>query len=281
MRYKICLLAMLVLCLALAALPLEAAVVGNLVQVEGKVEVLKQGRLPAAPAQVRDPLEPGDAVRTKSGARARVRFVDDTELTIAPGSLVTIETYMYEAAASSRQAVLQVLRGLVYCVVNRLVQAEEPNFVIKTFTAALGVRGTRWFTLVGANYTGGYNESGIIQALSTRPDLTKRVLLMGSEFSLIPLNQPPGDAQRFPLDTLNMLRQWLTTGVPRAVTEADPKQIGLLGLPGGNLLAPGPSPLDERREFPDGLFVPPKITPHQQSPSGSGSGAIKFFALHP
>ena len=132
-----------------------AAAVGTFIQVEGSVEVLRQGKPPAVAAKIRDGVDQGDQVRTKSQSRAQLRFVDDTVLSLSPGSSVLIEAYLYDGSQGTRQATLNLFRGLAYTVVNRILQTEKPDFVFKTHTAVLGVRGTRFFTLVGARFTGG------------------------------------------------------------------------------------------------------------------------------
>ena len=125
----------------------RAAVVGHFLKVEGDVFLLKKGQLPAVSPKVKDGVEPGDVIQTKNPGRAQVIFMDDSLLTIAPGSKVAIETYMYDAAKGSRNAVLQVFQGLVDTVVSKAVKAQEkPNFIMKTNTAVMGVRGTRWYT---------------------------------------------------------------------------------------------------------------------------------------
>ena len=47
-----------------------AAVVGRITQVEGGVDLLKKGQLPATPVKLQDGLETGDVIRTKSLAKA-------------------------------------------------------------------------------------------------------------------------------------------------------------------------------------------------------------------
>ncbi len=264
----------LVTVLALAGLgpaALQATPVGSLVQVEGKVELLRQGKLPAVPAQMQDRLDQGDVIRTKSGGRAQVRFIDDTELTVAPGSMVAVESYLYDAPQGTRQAVLHVFRGLVHCVVNRLLKVEEPDFVMKTFTATVGVRGTRWFTLIGINYIGAFTEMGLLQVKSILKDITKMSLLLGGEFCLAPLNQAPTDARRFTPQTLELLRNWMRTGVPGRVLE-DAGLLQRLAQTGQPPLMPLPPGQIYQREVPEGLFVPPKVpTPHVPTPTPAPS----------
>jgi hypothetical protein len=239
---------------------LWAAAVGTLVQAEGSVELLRQGKLPAIPARVRDHLEPGDVIRTKSGARAQVRFVDDTVLTIAPGSMVAVEKYLYDGPKGLRQAALQVFRGLVACVVTRLVQAEQPTFIMQTHTALLGVRGTKWYTLLGAAYTAAFNEKGVLEVRSLRPDIAKKVLLMSGETSTVALDQPPTDPVRYPGALLRLLEDWLTRGVPEGVINLSPLELPWLQHPGRG--APFPERL---KDFPEGLFLPPALRGPEQT----------------
>jgi hypothetical protein len=242
--------------LLVAAIPagLWAAEVGSLIQAEGNVEILRQGKLPAVPAKIGDRLEPGDSIRTKNGARAQVRFIDDTVLTIAPGSLVAIERYLYDGPQGVRQAVLNVMRGLVACVVSRVLKAEQPTFLLQTHTAVLGVRGTEWYTLLGAAYTSAFNETGELEVGSLQKEISKKVMLGAGETSTVALNQPPTDPVRYPDALRQLLKKWLRNGVPERVITMSPMELPWLrpAMPG--LRAP-----EMLEEFPEGLFVPPRL----------------------
>lgn len=232
-----------------------AAAVGTFIQVEGSVEVLRQGKPPAVAAKIRDGVDQGDQVRTKSQSRAQLRFVDDTVLSLSPGSSVLIEAYLYDGSQGTRQATLNLFRGLAYTVVNRILQTEKPDFVFKTHTAVLGVRGTRFFTLVGARFTGGYNEQGEVEMTSRdRPE--SQVLLKSMEFAVAPVGQVLTKG-RLSIEDLNLLRQWLITGVPQRVLTGEAPFVSLLGPPGQ------PPPLDslDIREREGGMFVPPTVKP--------------------
>jgi hypothetical protein len=73
-----------------------AEVVGHFLKVEGHVDLLKKGQLPPVTPKVQDAVESGDVIQTQNPGRAQLGFVDDSVLTIAPGSKVVIESYMYE-----------------------------------------------------------------------------------------------------------------------------------------------------------------------------------------
>jgi hypothetical protein len=242
------------LLLALLASNAVATPVGTFIQVEGTVEVLGQGKPPAVPAKVRDRVAKGDLVRTKSQSRAQLRFVDESVLTLSPSSSVLIEDYLYDPQRSYRQAALNLFRGLAYTVVNRILQTEEPDFVVKTHTAVLGVRGTRFFTLVGARFTGGYIEQGEVEMVA-RVLPTSKALLRRMEFAVAPIGRVLVRGRLSSAD-LNLLRRWLVTGVPQRVLTGDPPFLSLLGPPGSQM----PS-LDMPKDIGDGMFVPPTVVP--------------------
>jgi len=219
-----------------------AAAVGTFTQVEGTVEVLRQAKPPAVPVKIRDGVDQGDQVRTKSQSRAQIRFVDDTVLTLAPGSSVLIEDYLYDDSKGTREATLNLFRGLAYTVVNNILQTEKPDFVFKTHTAVLGVRGTRFFTLVGARYSGGYIEQGEVKKM---------------EFGVASIGEPVTKG-RFSFQDLNLLKQWLVTGVPQNVLTGEVPFLSLLGPTRDQ----EPFSLDDlQRRRKEGMFVPPTLVP--------------------
>jgi FecR protein len=119
-----------------------AEVVGRLTQLEGRVELLKGGKLPAVPLKLDDTVEPGDIIRTKSLSKAQITFIDNSLLTLSQESRIAIEEFKFDPGQEKRHAVLQIFQGLALAVVNKILKAEEPDFVIKTQTAIVGVRGT-------------------------------------------------------------------------------------------------------------------------------------------
>jgi hypothetical protein len=191
---------------------LKAAVVGRIVQVVGQVDLLKQGKMPSQTAKVEDPVEPGDVLTTKSGAKAQVRFVDDTTLTLASGSRVAIEEYLYDAEKGQRQGVIQVFRGMVQAVVTRVIKAETPDFIMKTHTAVLGVRGTNWYAILGPGGTDVYNEEGKLAVKNILPEFPGEVFLKTMEFCRVATDVPPTVPMAFTQEDLLLLKNQLSTG---------------------------------------------------------------------
>jgi len=133
-----------------------AEAVGKITRVEGRVDILRQGALPAIPAHVGDALFQKDMVRTKSSSRAEILFRDNTVLRIAQRSRIDISEYF---TGESNKGVIKLSRGQVQAVVDknvtkRISLAPGANrFEIQTPNAVAGVRGTTFDVLYDRNVT--------------------------------------------------------------------------------------------------------------------------------
>ncbi len=168
MRAIMILIISLLLVLPTAAL---AAVVGHLTQVEGRVELLKGGKLPVTAAKVQDGVEPGDVLRTKSLSRAQITFMDNTSLTLSPESRIAIEEYAFDPAKGKRSAVLQLFQGLAHFVVTQVFKVQEPDFLVKTHTGVLGVRGTDFGIRLSPNDSTFLNFQGLVRVGNIFPEV--------------------------------------------------------------------------------------------------------------
>jgi hypothetical protein len=151
----------------------QGDVVGRLTQVEGRVDILRGGELPATPVKVDDGVKAGDVLRTKSLSKAQITFIDDSTLTISPESRVGIEAYMFDSAQKKRNAVVQLFKGLAHVVVSKISQSAEPDFVIKTQTAIMGVRGTDFGVRLHPNSAEILNFEGRLQVGNIFPEVSQ------------------------------------------------------------------------------------------------------------
>jgi len=147
--------------------------VGRLTQVEGRVDLLKGGILPATPVKVDDTVAPSDVIRTKALSRAQITFIDNSILTISPESRIAIEEFKFEPTQGKRQAVLEIFQGLALTVVKKILKAEEPDFIIKTQTALLGVRGTEFGIRIHPNSSTILNFKGLTQVGNIFPEVSQ------------------------------------------------------------------------------------------------------------
>lgn len=265
MRNKIGLtLIMLIIIAATVPMTAHAAVVGRFTQVRGEVDVLKGGKIPGLPVKLRDGVEPGDVIRTKARARAELTMVDDSILILAPESRLAIADYTYNPVRQERRAVIRLFRGLVHTVVNRVIQTEEPDFIMQTHTAVLGVRGTDWYTLLAPAFTSVYLARGTLGISSNLSTLPALLLLQSMQFTQIPMGKQPFLAKPMSLEMIGILERLMDTG-----------------LVAGGLLGPGgPPPVGGEFQLPLELptspeqrlrqeYIPPVLQPTPQMPAPS------------
>jgi hypothetical protein len=272
-RQLVIMLTVIALAIPLAA---HATVVGRFTLVRGQVDLLKQGKLPAIPAKLQDGVSPGDIIRTKSKAKAQLTMVDDSIITLAPMSRLAVADYQYHPAREERRAVLRVFRGLVHTVVKHIIKREEPDFIMETHTAVVGVRGTDWYTLLAPSFTSVYLLQGALGVSSNLPTIPALLLLEAGQFTQIPMGKQPLLSKPLTPEMLQILETMMDTGV----------------MPGNLYIGPGPA---RGGEFPLQLpvspeqmirmqTIPPKVVPTPQvapppppprptpAPSPSGPG---------
>jgi hypothetical protein len=167
----------------------QADAVGRLTQVEGRVDILRSGQLPAIPVKVNDGVQTGDILRTKSKSKAQVTFIDNSTLTISPESRVAIESYMFDSSQNKRNAVIQLFQGLAQVAVSKIFKASEPDFVVKTKTAIMGVRGTDFGIRIYPNSSDILNFEGLLQVGNILPDVSQ---LFRRAFAVAYSFGPPG-----------------------------------------------------------------------------------------
>jgi len=163
----------IILMVLVLTLPLmvQAEIVGHLTQVEGRVDLLKGGKLPATPVKLQDGVESKDVLRTKSLSKAQITFIDNSSVTVSPESRIAIEEYLFDPAQKKRTAVLNIFQGLAHVVVTKLFKVDEPDFVVKTHTAITGVRGTDFGVRIHPNSSTILNFKGLTQVANIFPEV--------------------------------------------------------------------------------------------------------------
>lgn len=180
----------LVLLLAVA-LPAVAQDIGSIVEVVGGVDVLRSGKLPAIPARTGDKVAKGDIIRTKSDGRVKIALTDDSVLTIAPGTRVALSDFHYIPQEQQRQAVIKIFYGLLHTLVTKIFKKEQPDFIVETNTATIGVRGTDYYTLVAPDASDIYNHTGKTEVSNIFPEIPGKVVLEGLAYTRVGYNLPP------------------------------------------------------------------------------------------
>lgn len=153
-------LILIAICLLVPTGRTDAEIIGKITFVEGTVEVLRGGRLPAVPMKVGDEVFAKDIVRTKSGSKAEILFDNNDTLKIAQRSRIDIKEYVTDGGLG--KVVIDVPRGRVEAVAeNNIIGNTKTSHAnkleISTPTAAVK-KGTDNFALQERSTAGILNK---------------------------------------------------------------------------------------------------------------------------
>ncbi|MFZ5453727.1 MAG: FecR family protein [Thermodesulfobacteriota bacterium] len=147
--------------------------VGQFTKVEGKVDLHKKGKPEAIAAQPQTKAEEKDAIKTEAMSRAQIQFLDASTMTVAPQSYVTIESYMYDAKKGELGCLSEIYKGICHIVVSPLAKKEKKEFLVKTPTAIMGIRGTELYILIGPDFTDVFVKEGTVSTQARPAELKK------------------------------------------------------------------------------------------------------------
>jgi hypothetical protein len=218
-------------------------VVGHISQVEGKVDLLKGGKLPATPLKLQDQVESGDVLRTKSQSRAQVTFIDNSTVIIFPESRVTIEEYRFDAAKGNLRAVLQVFLGQV--LIHRASQVQQSDFVIKTHTAVVRFRGAEFGCRLYPNFSTIMNFAGHSSVINISPDVKEEVNLNDRQSTTVAFFRSPTPRLEITAEDRRQFMNQTAMGSTdqKGDTQAGGTMARDLGLNISNPVMPGPNVL--------------------------------------
>lgn len=126
----------------LAPLAFAAQVAGTVVQLSGPLLAKKAdggGKILALKSEV----EQGDTLVTEKNTYALIRFIDNSEITLRPGSALTIDKFVFDAGKpQDDSAAFSLVKGGLRSVTGLLGKRSKERFALKTPTATIGIRGT-------------------------------------------------------------------------------------------------------------------------------------------
>jgi hypothetical protein len=130
---------------AIAALFAASAAYANIgrVKLVSGPAIIERGRavIPATPGLI---LLKGDTIVTGKGGRMGVTFNDNTRFAIGPIARVNIAEYVFDDTTYKGKMLTKVDRGSLGIVSGRIAKSNRDAMRVKTPTALLGVRGTRF-----------------------------------------------------------------------------------------------------------------------------------------
>jgi hypothetical protein len=132
----------------MAALAFAAQVAGTVVNLSGPLLARKENGAVKV-LTMRSEVENGDTLISEKNTYARIRFIDDSEVTLRPGTQFRIENFAFEdGKPENDSAVFELIKGGLRSVTGALGHRNKERYGLKTPTATIGIRGTTFI----ANY---------------------------------------------------------------------------------------------------------------------------------
>lgn len=141
---RLCLLPCLLLTLLLgcARLAWAAPVAGVVVQLSGPL-LAKKANGAVKILALKSEVENGDTLVTEKNTYAMVKFIDSSEITLRPGSTMTIENFSFAGDRPEGDAAkFNLVKGGLRSVTGLLGKRSKEKFELKTPAATIGIRGT-------------------------------------------------------------------------------------------------------------------------------------------
>ncbi|MEK7308176.1 MAG: FecR domain-containing protein [Nitrospirota bacterium] len=113
---------------------------GTIASLKGKVILQRDGA--ESGAKINDKIYLHDTIETKADSRVKILFSDDSLLSLAENSKMTIKEYLYEKDNKKGASVINLLEGKLKSITGKA------SFEIHTPTAVAASRGTYFFAWV-------------------------------------------------------------------------------------------------------------------------------------
>jgi hypothetical protein len=121
---------------------MAAQVAGTVVQLSGPL-LAKKASGAVKILSLKSEVESGDTLVTEKNTYAMVKFIDNMEITLKPGTQFTVENYAFDnAKPDGDNASFNLLKGGMRSVSGLLGKRNKEKFALKTPAATIGIRGT-------------------------------------------------------------------------------------------------------------------------------------------
>jgi hypothetical protein len=136
-------------------IPAPSSVAGTVTHLSGLLRAKSAAGVNRVLA-VKSEVMQGDTLITERDTYARIKFTDDGEAVLRPGTQLAVEAYAYDAVAPAKDnIVLSLLKGGLRAVTGLAGQRNHDVVKINTPTATIGIRGTHFGALYCQNDCGG------------------------------------------------------------------------------------------------------------------------------
>lgn len=133
---------LLLVSLLTAASALAAEIAGTVTHLSGPLLAKKADDTVRVLAQ-KSAVEQGDTLISEKDTYARIKFVDNSEITLRPNSQLKIDSFSFDQAKPEKDsAAFSLVKGGLRAVTGLLGKRSKERFGLNTPTATIGIRGT-------------------------------------------------------------------------------------------------------------------------------------------
>jgi hypothetical protein len=132
-----------------AAANADNSQVAQIKTVSGQAEIVRNGDRVAA--RIGDPLYEKDTIDTGGDGSIGITFIDNTVMSSGPNSEIVLEDYKFNSSDFKGSMLTDMNRGTVSMISGDIARSSPGAMKVKTPTAVLGVRGTRFVIEVKDN----------------------------------------------------------------------------------------------------------------------------------
>ncbi|MDD5250214.1 MAG: FecR domain-containing protein [Rhodocyclaceae bacterium] len=140
--------------LGFAAL-VQAQQAGIVTHLSGTLSVKRADAKPLLLA-VKSEVREGDLLTTEANTYARIKFADNGEVVLRPGTQLKIDSYVFNPTKpESDNVLISMLKGGLRAVTGLIGKRDHDKVNFSTATATIGIRGTHFGALLCQNDCGG------------------------------------------------------------------------------------------------------------------------------
>lgn len=176
--------------LLLAAVPVRAETIGQVVSVEGDVRLNPQAA--NRPLRVGDAIAGADVVVTGADGRVTIQLEDGSELQIEARSELRLSEYRLEPRPAG---LLDLTRGRLRAIVTDTFSRHKESFRVRSLTAVMGVQGTDFLVFAATDVTFVRVNEGLVRVANLDPSIPGALVLGPGEAARIPLGAAPQPLQ--------------------------------------------------------------------------------------
>jgi hypothetical protein len=179
--------------------------VAEVVALIGKVMVTRADEKTSVPLGVSEVLYERDRILTPAASKVRIRFADDTVVTLGELASLELTTAKVKMGKDGRQVTLTIASGWFRSTVQRLMDQE--SFVLRTPTAVGAVRGTEFGAVVKLDSTGVFVKQGKVVVSHRDAAIQGDVTLTDGDGTDVGVGQPPTPPKKWGPARVNALME--------------------------------------------------------------------------